>query len=92
MTMLMTLQPRQSASLQPQATVSVRCLRGTLWITGQDDGDDHVLLAGDSAELAARRHYLSSVRRNNAVSFEVRTTQASAGWLLRCWQRLRQLV
>ena len=101
MNMLMTLQARQTASLAPEGTVRVRCLRGMLWIVGQSDGEDCVLEAGQSAVLAGQRHYLSSVRRNDAVSFELRqqTSQAARGLkektsaalaLLR--QRLRQLV
>lgn len=72
MNMLMTLQARQTASLAPEGTVRVRCLRGMLWIVGQRDGEDCVLEAGQSALLGAQRHYLSSVRRNDAVSFELR--------------------
>jgi hypothetical protein len=98
MNMLMTLQARQTASLAPQGTVRVRCLRGMLWIVGQRDGEDCVLEAGQTALLGAERHYLSSVRRNDAVSFELRPQGPRAGItapglsavLAGFWQRLRQ--
>jgi hypothetical protein len=93
MNMLMTLQARQTASLAPEGTVRVRCLRGILWIVGQRDGEDRVLEAGESAMLGAQRHYLSSVRRDDAVSFELRPQQPASrpGVLARLGQRLRQL-
>ncbi|MGO4381253.1 DUF2917 domain-containing protein [Pseudoduganella sp. RAF53_2] len=94
MNMLMTLQARQMASLSPEGTVRVRCLRGILWIVGQRDGEDCVLEAGQSVLLNAQQHYLSSVHRNDAVSFELRTQQnrSAAGVLARFGQRLRQLL
>jgi hypothetical protein len=95
MNMLMTLQARQTASLAPEGAVRVRCLRGILWIVGTRDGEDRVLEEGDTAVLGAQRHYLSSVRRNDAVSFELRPQQqgqrSASGVLARGWQRLRQL-
>lgn len=94
MNMLMTLQARQTASLAPEGTVRVRCLRGILWIVGTRDGEDRVLEEGDTALLGAQRHYLSSVRRNDAVSFELRPQQgprSAPGMLARGWQRLCQL-
>jgi len=92
MNMLMTLKARQTASLAPESAVRVRCLRGMLWIVGQRDGEDCVLEAGESALLGAQRHYLSSVRRNDAVSFELRpqTPGSARGSMARLWQRLRQ--
>lgn len=94
MNMLMTLQAYQTASLAPEGTVRVRCLRGILWIVGQRDGEDRVLEAGESAVLGAQRHYLSSVRRNDAVSFELRpqAVRSVPGLPGRAWQRLRQLL
>jgi len=92
--MLMTLQARQTASFSPEGTVRIRCLRGILWIVGQRDGEDCVLEAGDSVLLTAQRHYLSSVRRNDAVSFELRPQPARSapGMLANLWQRLRQFL
>jgi len=91
MNMLMTLPARQTASLAPEGLVRVRCLRGILWIVGQRDGEDCVLEAGESALLKDQRHYLSSVRRNDAVSFELRTQTSTATLPARLWQLLRQL-
>jgi hypothetical protein len=49
-----------------------------LWIVGQCDCMDRVLAAGDSAELAAaQRQYLSSVGREQQVSFELSGPGAS---------------
>lgn len=90
MHMLMTLQARQTASLAPEGLVRVRCLRGILWIVGQRDGEDCVLEAGESVLLNTQRHYLSSVRRNDAVSFELRTPASAPALPARLWQRLRQ--
>jgi hypothetical protein len=93
MNMLMTLQARQTASLAPEGTVRVRCLRGMLWIVGQRDGEDCVLEAGQTALLGAQRHYLSSVHRDDTVSFELRqpasrSTPGAGRDMARLWQSL----
>lgn len=76
--MQITLQPSEGATMAPGNAVRVRCLAGVLWITNHGDSKDRVLKAGDSAELcAAQRRYLSSVGRNEAVSFEVSGPAAS---------------
>lgn len=76
--MQITLQPREGATMAPGNAVRVHCLAGVLWITNHGDSKDRVLKAGDSAELcAAQRRYLSSVGRNEAVSFEVSGPAAS---------------
>jgi hypothetical protein len=76
--MRITLQPSEGATMAPGNAVRVQCLAGVLWITNHGDSKDRVLKAGDSAELcAAQRRYLSSVGRNEAVSFEVSGPAAS---------------
>lgn len=71
--MRITLQAREGAMLAAGGAVRVRCLAGLLWIVGQCDRQDLVLVAGDSADLAAdQRQYLSSVGRDQQVSFELR--------------------
>lgn len=69
--MRLTLHPMEQATLRARGTVRVRCLGGTLWITG--DGTADVLLRpGHAAEMAAAQaRHLSSVRRTRAVEFEL---------------------
>ncbi|CAN7643079.1 DUF2917 domain-containing protein [Pseudoduganella sp. LjRoot289] len=76
--MQITLQPREGATLAPGDALRIRCLAGVLWITNQRDSRDRLLAAGDSAELSASQcQYLSSVGRNEPVSFEVSGAGAS---------------
>jgi hypothetical protein len=76
--MRITLQAREGAMLAAGGAVRVRCLAGLLWIVGQCDCMDRVLAAGDSADLAAaQRQYLSSVGREQQVSFELSGPGAS---------------
>ncbi|WP_338768731.1 DUF2917 domain-containing protein [Massilia sp. METH4] len=69
--MRLILHPMEQATLQARGAVRVRCLGGTLWITG-DDGADRLLENGNTAELPARQvRCLSSVARYKAVDFEL---------------------
>jgi hypothetical protein len=70
--MEVTLQPGEAARMVAAGATRIRCVAGVLWMVGQRDGQDLLLEAGDSAELApAQQHYLSSVRRNAIVRFDV---------------------
>lgn len=76
--MQITLQPREGATLAPGSALRIRCLAGMLWITNHGDSRDRLLAAGDSVELPVSQYrYLSSVGRNEPVSFEVSGEGAS---------------
>lgn len=76
--MQITLQPREGAMLAPGNALRIRCLAGVLWITNQRDSVDRLLAAGDSVDLPVSQYrYLSSVGRNEPVSFEVSGEGAS---------------
>jgi hypothetical protein len=69
--MRLILHPMEQATLRARGAVRVRCLGGTLWITGHD-GADRLLRPGETAELeAAQAGHLSSVRRQAQVEFEL---------------------
>lgn len=69
--MRLILHPMEQATLRARGTVRVRCLGGTLWITGED-GADRLLEKGQAAELpAAQARHLSSVRRRDIVDMQL---------------------
>ena len=69
--MRLILHPMEQATLRARGTVRVRCLGGTLWITG-DDGADRLLEKDQAAELpAAQARHLSSLRRRDMVDMQV---------------------
>ncbi len=69
--MRLILHRNEQATLRAGGTVRVRCLGGTLWITG-DDGTDRLLAKDDNAELpAAQARHLSSVAAGRPVEFEM---------------------
>lgn len=92
--MRLILHPMEQATLRARGAVRVRCLGGTLWITG-DDGADRLLERGEMAELpAAQVRCLSSVARGGAVDFQL-AVLAPSGRLHRAaafWRQLRQLL
>ncbi|WBS03003.1 hypothetical protein OU994_01465 [Pseudoduganella sp. SL102] len=76
--MRLILQPMEQATLRVRGTVRVRCLGGTLWITGCD-GIDRLLEQDEAAELRAMQAtHLSSVRRTRQVDFELEVALPSS--------------
>lgn len=75
---VLPLQPGQMLHWQQAEAVTLRVLRGRVWVTRANDPDDHFLDAGASLRLAARAKALIGAESATQIAIEREPRRAGA--------------